>query len=107
MTDFHPIRIGPFTYEVEESPDLHDGADRLYGEVDHEGLVITLHGGSALARKRVSMLHEIIHAIANAHGVTIEEQAVVVLAGELLQVLTDNLWLPGWLLREGIHVERA
>ncbi len=74
------------------------------GETDHNTFEILLDADAPEQKKRVVLLHEIIHAIDNmTHEPEhhLQEDQVRCLTAGIYQVLRENPYFTTWLLKEG------
>lgn len=88
------IRIHGVEYKVEIKPNLMAGSIAAYGHIDFENALIELSDtyGTEHQKRCQILLHEILHGIREANGMTIENEEAVVdmFAKGLYQVLQDN-----------------
>jgi hypothetical protein len=93
------IKVGPFFYEVEV--DDAKVPNSLYGVCDKSEQKISLHTDQSDQRLRLSLLHEVLHALcdlANLDDDPVEERIVTQLSPVLLAVLLENPKLTSFLL---------
>jgi hypothetical protein len=93
------IKVGPFTYRVEV--DDAKVPDSMYGVCDKSEQRISLHKDQSKQRLRLSLLHEVLHALcdlANLDDDPVEERIVTQLSPVLLAVLLENPKLTRFLL---------
>lgn len=93
------VVVGPFTYTVvvDEGRIPSD----LYGACDKGHHIISLHPNQSAQRLRVTLVHELLHALCDVTGVDddkVEERVVTVLAPVLLGLLRGNPRLVKWLM---------
>ena len=97
------IKVGPVTYDVR----VQNMGDR--GQTDPETGVITIADHLGPGRARVTLLHEVMHAMHLHCGAVIinsddaddcEENLIRLWSGPLLMVLRDNPALVAYLLDE-------
>ena len=88
------VRIGGVDYSIIHVPNLRDGSRLLYGEISDQDCEIHLSAtdGMGHERKCITLIHEILHGIANHAELEIadEERVITVLARGVYQVLKDN-----------------
>jgi hypothetical protein len=84
------IKVGYKDYRVESIENLDDGAKLLYGRVFYDDGVIKVCNKYSIDQQRVTLLHEVIHAVDELHGIDLDEEQVVKLGKGLYQVLKDN-----------------
>jgi hypothetical protein len=93
------VRIGALDYEIRHTADLAMAGDdgrytRLHGRVDFGDQVIEINEGQSPMRDRMTLWHEIIHAILEQAGRDDhDEQLVVILGYGIPAVLQANPWL--------------
>lgn len=87
------VRIGGVDYAVIHEERLNNGQNLAYGRIDYDKAEIRLaeHLQSAQGECQ-TLLHEILHGIANHFGLAIneEEDSIDKLASGLYMVLKDN-----------------
>lgn len=88
------IRIVGAEYAVQIKPHARQGGQVLAGYIDYEENVIALSEESCKCHERmcITLLHEVLHGIVEANGMTVEKEEAVVemFARGLYQVLQDN-----------------
>lgn len=88
------VRIAGVEYRVVFVPDLNDGINLLYGEIDYGKCIMEISSTSCESEhvKCITFLHEILHAIRKNSGIEIEneEQVLDMFAMGLYQILQDN-----------------
>ena len=88
------IRIAGAEYDVCFEPQLRDGGRVLYGQIDYQSMKIILNEDCNRDHQRacLTLLHEVLHGIVEANGMTVEREEAVVemFARGLYQVLQDN-----------------
>lgn len=89
------LKIGPLVYTVEEIPDLKDtdGSTFLFGSIRYSEQAIKVDAGMSAERKRITVLHEAIHAISDMRGLNLSEKQVVALGVAIYELFHDNPWL--------------
>lgn len=90
MTIPNSIKIGWKTYDVVLADSRLNSGAELYGQVDHDSCVITLRAASSPDQMRATLIHEVLHAIADMYGLELEEKLVTDLANALYCVYKDN-----------------
>ena len=88
------VRIGGETYQVQPVADLHDHEGGLNGKVRVNDRLIEIEEEMHPAQQRVTLWHEVVHALlvhAGQHAQV--EEVVGVLGYGIVQVLRDNPWL--------------
>lgn len=78
------------TYEVEEVPNLHEGADELYGQVHFLPEQIALNAGASEEQKKATLIHEIMHALDEMYSIGLEEAQVEKLGNAVYTLARDN-----------------
>lgn len=90
------IRIGGVEYKICFEDNLRNGAKLLYGQVSFEDAEIKISNsdGSSHQFRCITLIHEVLHAIANHANLDVEkadkEQIVDTFAKGLYAVLQDN-----------------
>lgn len=88
------VRIGGIEYTVRYIPDLNDGVNMLYGEINYNDCLINLSEthGTAHEHRCVTLWHEILHGIREHSCMEIEDEEAIVdmFARGIYQVLQDN-----------------
>lgn len=85
------IEVGPLTYTVSEKRD-----DELFGLTDKFALTIMIEQRQADSQKRVTLLHEVLHAVVFTVDLDLDyepevlEPIVTRMAAQLLDVLRVN-----------------
>uniref|UniRef100_A0A6M3L0F0 Phage protein n=1 Tax=viral metagenome TaxID=1070528 RepID=A0A6M3L0F0_9ZZZZ len=85
------VKIGGLTYEVRSTTKLKgDQNEKLYGNISYVDLIINVDNRAYPARAGESLLHEIIHGIADERNTAISEKMVHVLTAGFYQFMVDN-----------------
>lgn len=86
------LHIGGITYRVElESGELRDESDhKLCGEIDYQAALIRVKRDMAPSRIIQTLMHEIVHGIANASCMYPSEEDVDRVASGIIAVLREN-----------------
>ncbi len=86
------VQVGPVLYVVEQAvPDLLDEKNRsLRGSCDYDQGVIRISSACRPCRVADTFMHEILHAVADAAGVSLSEEMIGALAPTLLDTLSRN-----------------
>lgn len=87
------IRIGGVDYSVVITDSLNDGMKVLCGQVDYQKSTIRIHSSDEHQFQCVTVLHEVLHAIAQQRGFELgknEEKIIDGFAYGIYQVLQDN-----------------
>ena len=90
------IRIGGVEYDIKLVDNLREGNQLLYGQISYEDCEIRLSttDGDGYQFRCVTLIHEILHGIADHANLDIEkagtEQVIDTLAKGLYAVLQDN-----------------
>lgn len=85
------IEIGPLTYVIEEVPDLYHKGIAIFGFFNPSGLSIRVERDIPEQRKRITLWHEILHAILNhAEKGGVDDDIVSILAFGIVDVLRRN-----------------
>ena len=105
MTPPRLVKVGALSYTVHHDQDRISGGDR--GNIDAESNAIRIAPSLEASRKRVIVLHEVVHAVLEAAGWRWDdtrerghEDVVNTITPGLLAVLRDNPDLVAY-LREG------
>lgn len=86
------LHIGGMTYRVESGVEhlRSDSDERLCGQIDYVAGVIKLADGLGPTRVRQTLMHEIVHGIANAACMYPSEDDVDRMASGLIAVFREN-----------------
>lgn len=85
------VQIGPTTYQVAVVEELADGSAELYGDIDYGKCRIRITAESDAQKQRVTLWHEVLHAILYQAGMTDhDEQVIDALAYGITQALREN-----------------
>jgi hypothetical protein len=88
------LHIGPFDYLVVDDEGDYLKSINATGECDYEKLRIIVDPGLPFARRRVVVMHEVLHAILNAavaaQTEVTDEQRMEILAGGLVEFAMRN-----------------
>lgn len=89
------MKIGPLVYRIVETPGLksEDGERLLFGEAAYQAQELRLEANMSPTRKRVTVWHEAVHAIAEVRGFELSEEVVGALGTALFELVRDNPWL--------------
>lgn len=60
-------------YTVEETTDLHDEAEDLYGQIHYLSEKILLNADEKEEQKKSTLLHELIHAMEEIYSIGLKE----------------------------------
>ena len=92
------VRVGPFDYHVKFIDAPRDMAEHVgYTRNESHEIGVLLHGPAANIAD--TLLHEVLHAVANVYGLrnhpeldtdAVEEKVVMTFTNGLLQVVRDN-----------------
>lgn len=101
------LEIGPLVFSVSDSEDdylrsIADSHNDTWGYINYgKGSIVLMHSQSA-GHKRMALLHEVLHACWHLtdREHTSDEQAILSLAGPLLDALRRNPALVAFLLEE-------
>lgn len=95
------LRIGAHEYAVRLRDDLRDAQtdSRIWGHYDPARLEVAVLAELPPTRRLASLLHEVVHAVADMMAVEVSERDVDCLAEGLAQVLVANGLLRRSLLR--------
>lgn len=97
------VKVGPFTYEIEEWDPTEALQNGHLGQCDTLNLVIKVQANLPSMRKVEVLLHEIMHAawdVVSLPGSVEEETAVNALAIALTGVFRDNPDIMRWIEAE-------
>ena len=87
------VRVGHVIYKVVEKTGgevISDDGEKCWGTCDYEKREIDIAVETDAVQKRITLLHEIIHAIDWSMGYTLQEAEVHGLAIGLFGVLVEN-----------------
>ncbi|MHB9144712.1 MAG: hypothetical protein ACYC5Y_05175 [Symbiobacteriia bacterium] len=88
------VHIGPFTYPVKVIPELKSASNggALWGEIVYSKHEIRVRDDGPAERRKVAVLHEIIHGCLDltGHGDAVEEKVVEALGAALYDSLTRS-----------------
>lgn len=85
------VKIGPMLYEIVETDDFYHEGKKLYGYVNVSRGTLTLEASLCSQAKRITLWHEIVHAIlVNAGMGDHEESLVEALSAGIVSMLDDN-----------------
>ena len=97
------IKIGPLTYtlkytdgnklNLEEDWEAPDDETAYYGAVSHKNQVIFINKYNTEEREKLSLLHEIIHAVSEQYDAGLLEGQVISLTNGIIDVMDRNPWL--------------
>lgn len=82
------IVVGPREYEVNYIEDLRDGSQKLNGHILYDKAEIRIDRDLADQAKRITIMHEVVHGMADAVGVDLKEKEVELLANILVATLS-------------------
>ncbi len=86
------LQVGPVLYSVLPAvPDLLDEDNRsLRGSCNYDAATISIGTACKPARVADTFMHEVLHAVADAAGVTLSEETIGAFAPTLLDTLQRN-----------------
>lgn len=86
------VKIGPRTFIVRFVDNLVDieGTQRLNGHILYDKATIKIDTGLALVSQRLTLIHEIVHGIADYLDVDMSEKDVSLMANGITAMLMDN-----------------
>lgn len=88
------IRINGLNYTIVNNDSLNDGENVLYGQVTYGKTLIQLNSSNqSEGYKKVTLWHEIFHAICNSTKLELgnqEEKVIDTFAFAINQILSDN-----------------
>ena len=87
------VRIGGVDYKIIQVPDLNDGNNILYGEINYGESITKINSNNQGEQHQcIALWHEILHGILEHANLEIEqdELLVSVLSKGIYQVLQDN-----------------
>lgn len=88
------LKIGPLGYRIVEIPEpLGNAGEYLYGECRNVDQEIRLDAGMTPERKRLTLIHEALHAIEDLRGLDLGEKTVIALGTAIYELLQDNPWI--------------
>lgn len=86
------VKIGPRIFIVRFVDNLVDieGTQRLNGHILYDKAIIKIDTGLALVSQRLTLIHEIVHGIADYLDVDMSEKDVSLMANGITAMLMDN-----------------
>lgn len=88
------IIVGPLTYRIVYVRDLKDDDGKwLHGWVLFTEQEMRIDAAMSEERKRITLLHEALHAIEETRGLKLDEPTVIALGTAIYELLRDNPWL--------------
>ena len=92
MTMPNNIKIGPRVFKVSLVENLldADGSQKLNGHILYDKALIRIDSGLAPVSQRLTMIHEIVHGIADYLDVEMSEKEVSTMANGITAMLMDN-----------------
>lgn len=84
------IKIQYKDYKIEMVDNLHDGADELYGQIQHIPETIYLNAGCSEGQKKSTLLHEALHGLDAVFCIGLKEKQVEKLGSALYMLIHDN-----------------
>lgn len=86
------VKIGPRTFRVQFEENLLDieETQRLNGHILYDKAVIKIDSRLALVSQRLTMMHEIVHGIADYLDIDMSEKEVSLMASGITAMLMDN-----------------
>ena len=96
------VKVGAWTYRIEEWPTRRAAADGKYGETDHAGSQILIDTGYGRQRATTTLLHELLHCVWRVWCSTDEdshERTVTIFEEGLAAVWRDNPDVMAWIHR--------
>lgn len=84
------VKIGAVQFNIVEADDLRDGAVLLNGVIKFEGETISYEKALSIDKRKITLIHEILHGIVNHAGGVHDESQIEMYANGLHQVLTEN-----------------
>ena len=84
------IKIGWKQYDVVFADSRLNSGAELYGQINYDNCTITLRESSSPDQLRATLIHEVLHAIAEMYGLPLEEKFVTDLANALYTAIKDN-----------------
>lgn len=86
------VQVGPFIYSIERSPDVDSNGN--VGEADHILKKVRFGERCSPRQLPITLLHELIHVVAENAGMEMEHRDVRALSSGLAQALMDLGLLP-------------
>ena len=85
------IKVGPFSYRVKFSSNIHDGDGRqLAGQIRYHSLIIDIDPNGKNQRLRETLMHEAIHAVTHDRKLDLDESFVHSFSLGMSALLVDN-----------------
>ena len=95
------IKIGPIEYWVEFKKNLQTpSGDDLYGCVKFAESAIHIEAHMGHQRQRVTVLHEVIHAMFDQCGIPEMEEHIASMSFSMLALLKDNPKFVAWVVED-------
>jgi len=84
------LKIGAVKFEVVEVEGLKAGKIELNGRIKFEGETISYDKALSSDKRKITLLHEIVHGIINHAGGVHNERQIEMMANGLHQVFMEN-----------------
>ena len=84
------IKIGAVFFDIIGADGLKDGDILLNGIIKFEDETITYDKNLSPSKRKITLLHELVHGIINHAGGVHDERQIEMLSNGLHQVLSDN-----------------
>ena len=89
------VYVGPYRYRVEfKERIISDQHEHLAGQIDYPKQLILIDSDSAPSHQFATYIHEVVHALENASGLSSEEDHVERFSMALAGFLIDNGYAP-------------
>ena len=89
------IKIGGHVFDLEfVKGDIIPTND---GDISWKYNKIRISTETSVSNQKVTLLHEIIHAISSMYNLKLSEQSVQIISENLLQVIVDNKMMMDWI----------
>ena len=90
-----------------KSKDLSDELETVFGEWDLNRMTITLDEGCAPIHEKITLLHELIHAIDDLLNLDLTHQDIYSISQVLFSLLVDNPKLVDYLTSRSSSIDSA
>ena len=84
------VKIGSSIFNVNYVDGLKDGNDSLYGHIEYSDLIITVNNKHHKRQQEKTILHEMVHAMAEENQINWNEKKIIVITNILMSLIIDN-----------------